>query len=407
MLNSKPDLPRFVRVMNSLGSGLGLDKLKFARIDEEVLTHEAVKQTGLTDFGDIRYQEGLHRFLNSVEKDANLNFLGRLLVHNMTFRTLANRLKMTEFFKQQPNVPDQPLIPPIIILGFFRTGTTLLHRMLTEDHAHCGIPLWRMIHPFSYSEKLYKKVEKNLRTRLKIQPKLDSIHYVRADTPEECISLQIATFESFLFWVLEPVYDYLDWYRSRDCLDSYREYRSLLRYFQAENPSQRLTLKSPAHMGVLPTLLKVIPGALIIHTHRDPVPACNSFNSMIHCFHSMVSDNLDVGRTARKNMEAMAGWIAPCMAARSANPDRIYDVYYNDLIADPVGTVKAVYDHFRLDWPDGYEKRLQAYIRKNPKDKYGKHSYKSEDFGITDKMITSQFAEYIETFGFNKGNYAN
>jgi hypothetical protein len=104
---------------------------------------------------------------------------------------------------------------------------------------------------------------------------------------------------------------------------------------------------------------------------------------------------------ARKNIEYYASWIKPDLALRYASSGRIYDVYYDKFVSDPIGTLRGIYDHFGLVWPDFHEKRLHAYIQKNPRDKYGKHHYKSEDFGMTDKIVNNYFTEYIEKFGFN------
>jgi hypothetical protein len=65
--------------------------------------------------------------------------------------------------------------------------------------------------------------------------------------------------------------------------------------------------------------------------------------------------------------------IALNLAARDAHPGAVFDVYYDRLVADPVGTVRGVYEHFGLVWSQPYEEQLLTYLRENPKGKYGPH----------------------------------
>jgi hypothetical protein len=114
----------------------------------------------------------------------------------------------------------------------------------------------------------------------------------------------------------------------------------------------------------------------------------------------MVTDRIDVPRMAeviiRGFYEAAAATLMRC----ETNPDIVYDVYYDRLIDDPIGTVKEIYNHFGLSWSDNYEERLKVYVRDNPQNKYGKHHYCAEDFGLMDEAIAGRFTQYRRRFGF-------
>jgi hypothetical protein len=64
------------------------------------------------------------RFLESAETDADLHFIGRLAIREVFANALASRLLLMEARKRTPEVFDRPLIPPIIVLGLPRSGTT-------------------------------------------------------------------------------------------------------------------------------------------------------------------------------------------------------------------------------------------------------------------------------------------
>ena len=408
ILKSRSSLPFRFRLLNLAGRSLGAAHLSIGRFDEEAVHRAAMKQTGLTDFGDPYYREGLSSLLRSAENDAELHFVGRLAYREIIVSSLANRLLLTQARKRAPEVFQRPLIPPIIVLGLPRSGTTFLHRMLALDSTHRGVPLWELVRPLPDGgspggpDRRREIVQQRLESRQKLAPDVDRKHYTRADTPEECIWLLAATFVSPIFWVLAPVYGYLEWYKSQDRLKAYREYRLLLQVLQAVDPTRRLALKAPAHTGALDVLLKTIPDALFIQTHRNPVEASNSLNSLFYSLHSAVTEGVDAPRMAEALLSLQEHEIALNLAARDAHPGAVFDVYYDRLVADPVGTVRGVYEHFGLVWSQSYEEQLLTYLRENPKGKYGPHPYASVDFGQTDEAIAERFAAYSERFGFTE-----
>lgn len=379
-------------------------KLPVARFDMDSVCEAAIKETGLTDFGAPHYREGLSRLLESAENDADLHFVGRLAYREMITSSLATRLLLTEARKRTPDIFERPLISPIIVLGLPRSGTTFLHRLLTLDPYHRGVPLWELVRPLpafgGEPDRRRQEVARRLESRQKLVPDLDRKHFTRADSPEECIWLLAATLVSPIFWVLAPVYGYLEWYEGQDRLQAYREYRWLLQVLQAVDPTRRLTLKAPAHTGALGVLLETIPNALLVQTHRNPVEASNSLNSLFYSLHSAVSSKRpDVRRMAEANLSLQEREIALNLTARDAHPGAVFDVHYERLVSDPVGTVRGIYDHYELAWSETFEERLGYYVRENPRGRQGPHRYTSGDFGQTDGAIAERFATYSQRFG--------
>ncbi len=402
MLNSRSSLAWHYRLLNKISSYLMAGKLPFLRFEEDVLYDSARRHTGLKDFGDTYFREGLQYLLDSLKTDVNLHFIGQIYVHAIIKLFLSNRLLFIETQKCNASLFQLPLIPPIIIIGLPRTGTTLLHRMLALDPVHRGVPMWELLRPLPLSkpDRRIKLCENDVKMRLKLTPKIDRLHYSRADTPEECILLQGSTFASIFFWTIAPVYSYASWFNSHDHIKAYQEYRSLLHILQSVDPKRRLILKAPSHTGSIPTLLQAIPEALLIQTHRHPVKVCNSLNTLIYSNHAIVSDDLNIKKMAETNILGLKKWANISLNVRATNPNKIYDVQYDQLISDPIDTVRGIYNHFGLIWSDSFEKRLQSYLIENPKDRFGKQDYSSADFGLTDSTIAKHFTEYSERFGF-------
>ncbi|HYQ83093.1 MAG TPA: sulfotransferase, partial [Rubrobacter sp.] len=315
---------------------------------------------------------------------------------------------LTEACKRSPEIFRKPLKPPIIVLGLPRSGTTFLHRLLAMDPTHRAVPWWELARPLpglnGESDRRRQIFQKKLSRLQKLTPDLDSKHYTRVDTPEECIWLLASTFLSPLFWALAPVYGYLDWYMNQDRLQAYYEYRLLLQVLQEADPTRRLVLKSSTHTGAVETLLQTIPGSLLIQTHRNPVETSASLASYFYSLHSRTTEHLDVRRMTEAILSFHEHQIARNMRARDAHPGALFDVYYDRLVADPIGTVRDIYDHYGLAWSEEFEERLNHYLRQNPRGKHGAHLYAPENFGQTKDTISRRFAAYIERFELNSPN---
>jgi hypothetical protein len=406
MKDSRPNLSLLYKAVNTLGKLLTAARLPNMRLDEQAVSGAAMKQTGLTDFGDPYYRQGLVRLLESAEKDANLNPLGRFMTNDIITNYLVQRLRMVETRKQEPEIFQKSLIPPLIISGPARSGTTFLHNMLALDPAHRALPQWLLLRPFPGRsgndvdpDPRIAMADRGIRFRRSLLPGLDSIHYTRADTPEECILALGLTFNSLIFFTLLPVYSYMDWYlQQEDTFRKYQEYRWLLQVFQSHDPEKRLTLKAPAHSGNLAALLLEIPQALLIQTHRDPVACVSSVCSLLYTNHIGIANEIDMQRMANLTLRGFEIWGKRNLVFREENPGLIFDVIYDSLVSEPIETVRGIYSHFGLPWTDVYESDLKKYIQRNKKDKHGKHRYAASDFGLTEAEIADRVKFSSEYF---------
>jgi hypothetical protein len=406
--DTPPSLPLRFRVLNTLGKTLRAVGVPAAEFDERSVCRAAVRQTGLSDFGDDYFREGLVQVLDSARRDVPFHFLGRLTFSKWTVNHLANRLLLVETRKQSPELFNRPLVPPIVILGLPRSGTTLLHRLLAIDPAYRGVPFWELVRPIvpdGRPDRRRRITERHFRLGAKLTPDVDHKHYIRVNEPEECMWMLGLTFVNLSFWMLAPVYGYVDWYNQQELFPKkYREYRWLLNVLQSVAPNRRLVLKAPEHAAGLGSLMQAIPEALVIQTHRHPVSVVNSLNSLFHTVHAGRIERIDPRRTAEANLTLLEQGTARNLAAREESALEIHDVRYEQLLADPVGTVRKVYSAFGLEWPGGHELRLEAYVRENPKNKHGQHRYRAEDFGLTDQMIAARLRDYAEAFGYDDAN---
>jgi hypothetical protein len=393
--------PAPVRLLNGIGAGLRALGLPLVPLNPKALKARAIRTAGLSDFGEGAFEEALAVLCRSAEEDARLCFMGRMAARDHISNSLVTRLRRIEARKSRPEIFKQPLAPPFIILGLHRSGTTHLHRLLCLHTDARALALWELQRPIAGPgpDRRREEALAQVARIKKAAPSIDAKHHIDADEPEEDIFLLDSSLLSLSFWMMLPVYGYLEWFHTQDLRPAFRVYREHLQLFQADSPGKRLTLKAPAHTPNLEALYEAIPEALIIQTHRDPVPVVSSTNSLFYTIHGLVTDAVDVPRMAAVNSEMLAEGTERNMASRSRIPaDRIVDVRYEDLTTDPVGAVKRVYRHFGLDFDAGFEARLRKGVANRPQEKFGRHDYCAEDFGMTDAQIAERFKAYRSRF---------
>lgn len=383
-----------------LAQALGLRPSNFSFDD----LHEAAsKLVGLDDFGPNYYQEGMKHLLTSLDQDANLNPYGRLMLEKTITNALANRLLMAQMKREQPRVFEQPLMPPIIVTGLPRTGTTGLHRLLAADPAHRGVPCWEFQSPIprhaSDDEAArIKRSEKLFKIRSKVTPELDAIHYIRAHSTEECIHFTSMTFESRLYWNLASVNSYMDWYNQAPRLNKYLEYHDLLCVLQANQPNKRLVLKAPDHVDAMDALLEAVPEALVVQIHRDPAAQLGSYLSLGMTSRALGSKAIDKHKDTQSQLALTDASVRRILEARATLGDKVFDVAYDDFITNPTAQIQAIYQHFGLAYVQDNEQAFTQHTTSNRKNKHGAHNYQLEEFGLSANEIRLRYKTYTDKF---------
>ena len=118
----------------------------------------------------------------------------------------------------------------------------------------------------------------------------------------------------------------------------------MLKAQQQATPGKRLVLKAPDHTPNLGVLLSVIPNARVIYLHRDPATCLTSANSMFYSAHRAVTNDINPQRLAEVNRKMYTHYLVGGQKARS-DPivnDAILDVQYENLVKDPMQTVKNI-----------------------------------------------------------------
>jgi hypothetical protein len=396
-----PRLPLPLRVLNSAARALRRRGLEPVSLSPAALLAAARRAAGADDFGQRDFERGLEVLVESAERDANLTLVGRLGLRGVIVNALATRLLRERLRTTRPELFRTELAAPLIVIGLPRSGTTLLHRLLALAPGARALAHWEVRRPLPGPgrDRRAAEVQRALTVVRRLAPELELKHSSLAGDPEECMFLLDSTLVSASFWVTAPVYSYLDWYLEQDQAGPYRVYREHLQVFQAAEPRCRLTLKAPIHMANVEPLLAAIPNAKIVQLHRDPVAVLGSVNSLFYTLHRVVTERVDLPRLGKANLELIGRGMERHIEARGRLPsDAIVDVYYDDLIREPLETVRSIYDRLGFVLAPEFELRLRRFIEQNPQHKHGRHRYRVDAFALSDAEIRARLAGYLERF---------
>ena len=290
-----------------------------------------------------------------------------------------------------------------------RTGTTALHKLLSMDTQFQGLEHWLTESPMVRppraswaSNPAFQASVAALEAYFKIMPEMRKAHDIVADEVDECLEVLRQSFISNRFGATVFVPSYDDWFFAQDEQASYRRYADVLRLIGADDADRRWLLKNPGHIAQIGALLMVFPDACIVQTHRDPLQAIPSLCSTLHMSRRMFEG--DAARPDVLGPRECAYWqraVEHTEQVRRSCPERFHDVDHRGFHADPLGTVRGIYEHFGLTLAAETERLMRQWIARNPTAAHGEHRYQLASYGVNERRIRDDFAAYRERHRFS------
>jgi Sulfotransferase family len=366
----------------------------------EDLHASATRMTGLADFGVDDYSDGLAVLLDSYASEADLTSPGRRVARAGLRGALAARLLCEAGWAAHPEHADVPIDRPVFVTGLPRSGTTALHRLLTADPAHQGLELWLAEVPQPRppqdtwaANPVFQRIQAAYARHHVEHPEFMGVHYIAADTVEECWQLLRQTMRSVAFECLAHVPAYSGWLQRQDWTGPYRRHRRSLQLIGLHDAGRRWVLKNPSHLFALDALLTAYPDALVVQTHRDPAAVIGSMCSLAAQATEGWSGAFTGKVIGADQLELWARGLAEFAAARARyDPAQFLDIEYADFTADPVGTVESVYARFGLRYTGAAADAIRALHAAAGRDPARPaHRYSLADFGLTAGQVDDRF----------------
>jgi Sulfotransferase family len=366
------------------------------------LIGEAIAQTGFDDFGALPFEEGLGVLLQTYDTHL-LDPAGRQRCRSRVVSQLATRLRCEEAFKQIPQYRDEVITAPLFVTGLPRSGTSALLNLLAAAPENRALLQWEIQFPDPWpgsgpgdEDPRYRYLADALSSPENAA--FQKIHYVDADTPEECVMLHAFAFSGVQLGfeiMLEP---YRSWLLAQDLEPLYAYQLKQLQMMNWRRPGQRWLLKAPAHMLGIDAIMKVFPDARFIWCHRSPqqvVPSINSMNRAVMGMYAGDCRHLDAHKLGRDVMDWYATTLERGLAQRAGLPSGIFlDCSQQEFVDRPLELAQRIYREFDLPFTDETRAALLSHIEANPKGKHGKHEYDLASFGLSEELIDKRFDFY-------------
>ena len=138
---ARPYRPRLIRAVNAVGRGAARIGLR-TKLEERALIAAGRKLAGLEVFRDQVFGVPLRRLLASIESEARLSPVGRIMLGQILSRHLAGRLRIEALCDRHPEIEDIEVKAPVFIVGLQRTGTTILQRLLSVHPDLRALKAW-------------------------------------------------------------------------------------------------------------------------------------------------------------------------------------------------------------------------------------------------------------------------
>lgn len=372
----------------------------------EQLHEQASAATGLTDFGGDAdgYLEGLTALVDAVGAEVRFNDVGQTMYQQMLLGGLIGRLLAQQGFKELPQCLDAPIVKPIIVTGFTRSGTTALHKLLSSAPSTQALNYWLGACPMPrppraswVANPLFQRVKDGLEQLYQLAPSLRRIHDMRADEPDEDRLVISQSFKNYALMGFLWAPSYGEWLVRSDRREAHARFRRVLQLIGYGNRSTWV-LKDPMHLPCIDLLLQQFPDACIVHTCREPADVMPSVCSLMHTVASPFQA-IDKPSFGRRIFADYAEQMDRFMALRrQLDPQRFLDVRYDDFTADPVDTARRIYRHFDINVDENGERALRQWHTQNTQHKHGRHEYTLAEFGLDAAEINERLSDYRRNY---------
>lgn len=375
-------------------------------LDADALHAKAIADTGLDDFGPDDYRERMDVYLAALHEIDDMHGPGTVNFFSQMSQWLKNRLLLADLLARHPEIHDIELLPPVVIAGLPRTGTTHLHNLLGEAPNFRTLPYWESFEPFPLPAEAgvqpdprAARMDVAVQVMNMLMPHFVLMHEMTTEHVHEEIQLLANDFSTMFMETLAYVPRWTDYYLAHDQTSTYEYLATQLKALQFLRGGKRWLLKSPQHLEQLPVLDKVFPGMAVVCTHRDPVPVAISMVAMLVYSARMHRSKVPVEEIAAAWMDRLEIMLAALIRDRGViAPERSIDVRFDDFMADELGVAEHVFA--LVDEPVSDEARaaMAGYIANHQRGRLGRVETSCEMFGLDEDELRKRFAPYVERF---------
>jgi len=375
----------------------------------ETLITQAQETSGLRDFGDDSFMLPMQKLLECIVQDSTLHPVGLASIVADVQRCLVNRLRFQQDLQAHPEISQEDVDDPIIILGLGRSGTTKMQKILSAPDDVQKMLFWRLWNPAPFSQAQEDQADPRIAlagTSNLVATDNNAVHaahHMEEQEVDEDWLLYLLTFDDTIWNQLVFSPSYLDWVTERSSSGPFAYTKTLVQYLQWQDGGKRdrpWVMKGVGYIANMKSLISSYPRATILHTHRDPLVTIPSWAKFVSAMWSLRSKPIDKQLIGQQVMRYW-GW---AMDRYLHDRDKmnlascIVDARYEDVRKNPIGIAQEVYDRSGRALNAPAKQAMAAWHNSNEQHRFGKHEYSLAEFGLSEKMINERFGDYIARF---------
>jgi hypothetical protein len=380
------------------------------------IKREAAAKTGLSDFGDASFEGPLLAWVNDLHSP-KINDFGRKFLRRLAVNDLHRRLQVLAYLKKHPEILEVEIPRIVFITGAARTGSTLLHNLMATHPACRPLLRWELMDPLPPPRaETFATDPRIAKLQASIEPlrgsRLEQMHWVDADEPDEN-AWGFLDCTGMLGRGATPLMKtWARWMAENDFRDTYRNFRSLVQLLISKCPPPphgHLVLKCVMTTMKIADFAEVFPEASFVITHRDPfralVSSCATGDAICQPFLESPPGPLhEDGLHGQEAFGSHKMVLRALVELARAEPERVVNVRYADLMSDAVATTRSIYERLDMDEEAGLEERIAGYLREQRSGKRAAPPKSLETFGYQADAVWSDpvVTEYCEAFGVER-----
>ena len=377
------------------------------RLEPPALLDAARERVELDDFGDptlpIRLEGLCDQLLDRLDER------GQACACSTAVGLLVQRLELLDSHRRY-SLSNERIERPVIVFGEGRSGTTVLQMLLGCDDDARLLEFWEVMRPspppgLGDVEERQKQGDADWREILDLIPQWLVSHPYNAllgRNPPECERLWAMDFRALppTAWWRVPVVPLATPRLTlpRDDTRQLEIHRMMLQNLQYRRPPRRWVLKGVSHQHRLGALLTAYPDAIYVWIHRDPLQAIASRFVMHAQIFEGIAGRIDRDDFAAATVDLCVSSFREAAENPLAGDPRIHHLLYEDFIADPVASIRELYDAVGIDFTPHFEESMRRWLADNPSGRYGRFEYSVDALGVDMEELDRSLDPYRDRF---------
>ncbi len=320
-----------------------------------------------------------------------------------------------------PEYRDQKIDRPVFVFANPRSGTTLVHRLISmDDEVFTTIKLYQTIFPSVTATRTFKRLVEVAQTSVggvlnrvyeffnnPLESRWTEVHHLSLDQSEEDVCTLLWSLQSPALGLLFPFMDDL---QSQTWLDRQSpeqraafmdSYESTLKRHVYEAGGKRFLNKNVFFAPSVRSMYERFPDAAFVYLIRNPIDGLPSFLNMFYQAWKAHSPSI---RPDGEEIEALKqlgyDYYRYALERRREIPkDQFIVIRYEDLVQDPKSTILGLYGRLGMPVSERFEAKLDEAVKVH-RDWESSRDFELDFFGVTPEEVYSELRDVFEEFGY-------